>query len=87
MEYVIGVDIGGTCTDCVLLDENGHVTVAKAFSTPPDFSQGVVDAVALGAEHLGLSLPELLRDTRVSFSTPRRSPRTRSSKAISSKRA
>ena len=65
MEYVIGVDIGGTCTDCVLLDEDGHVTVAKAFSTPPDFSQGVLNAVALGAEHLGLSLAELLRDTRL----------------------
>ena len=24
MSYVIGVDIGGTCTDCVVLDEAGY---------------------------------------------------------------
>ena len=65
MGYVIGVDIGGTCTDCVILDEAGRVTVSKAFSTPPDFSGGVVNAVGLGAGQLHLSLPDLLRDTRL----------------------
>lgn len=65
MDYVIGVDIGGTCTDCVVLDEEGRVTVAKAFSTPPDFSEGVVNAVGLASEQLAASLPSLLRDTRL----------------------
>jgi N-methylhydantoinase A len=63
MTYVIGVDIGGTCTDCVVLDDEGRVTVAKAFSTPPDFSQGVVNAVGLGAEQLGLTRTQLLEQT------------------------
>ena len=34
MEYVVGVDIGGTFTDCVALDNEGTVTVGKALSTP-----------------------------------------------------
>ena len=40
MEYVVGVDIGGTFTDCVVVDEAGIVTVGKALSTPPDFADG-----------------------------------------------
>jgi N-methylhydantoinase A len=65
MNYVIGVDIGGTCTDCVILDEDGLVTIAKVFSTPPDFSEGVVNSITLGAEQLGVPLADLLRDTRL----------------------
>lgn len=65
MEYVIGVDVGGTCTDCVILDERGEITVSKTFSSPPDFSQGVVDAVALGAQELGMDLSDLLASTRL----------------------
>lgn len=65
MEYVIGVDIGGTCTDCVVLDGDGRITVAKTFSTYPDFSEGVINAVGLGAAQLGLSLTDLLGNTRL----------------------
>ena len=43
MEYVVGIDIGGTCTDCVVVDGDGNVTLGKAFSTPPDFSAGILD--------------------------------------------
>ena len=63
MEYVIGVDIGGTCTDCVILDELGAVAVGKAFSTPSDFSQGVLDAVKVTADGLGLELASLFEQT------------------------
>jgi N-methylhydantoinase A len=61
----IGVDIGGTCTDCVVIDGDGPVTVGKVFSTPADFSQGIFDAVAVAAEKRGTSLAELLRATRL----------------------
>ncbi len=30
MEYIVGVDIGGTFTDCVAMDEQGSVTLGKA---------------------------------------------------------
>ena len=41
----IGVDTGGTFTDLVYLRDDGEVEVAKRPSTPPDFSQGVIDVV------------------------------------------
>ena len=65
MSYVIGVDSGGTFTDCVVLDAQGHVTRAKAPSTPPDFERGVVDAVAEAARNLGLPLEQLLAETSI----------------------
>ncbi len=37
MEYIVGVDIGGTGTDCVVMGKDGGLTVGKAFSTPPTY--------------------------------------------------
>ena len=65
MAYVVGIDIGGTCTDCVVVDEKGGVTLGKAFSTPPDFSGGIVDALGVAADELGLGVGELLSETRL----------------------
>ena len=43
----IGVDIGGTFTDLVILDETtGELRNFKGLSTPHDFAQGVLDLVA-----------------------------------------
>ena len=68
MEYVVGVDIGGTFTDCVALDDEGTVTVGKALSTPEDFSQGALNAVADAAENLRLrDANELLCATKMFF--------------------
>jgi N-methylhydantoinase A len=63
MNYLCGVDIGGTFTDVVIVDQDGRVTVAKAASTPDDFSRGFFTALAQGAQSLGLSLRELLAHT------------------------
>jgi N-methylhydantoinase A len=60
-EYLVGVDIGGTFTDCVAIDENGVVTTAKAPSTPGDFAQGMIDALAAAAERLGVDAADLCR--------------------------
>lgn len=68
MEYVVGVDIGGTFTDCVALDDEGTVTLGKALSTPEDFSIGAMDAVRDAAKNLSLqSESELLVLTRLFF--------------------
>jgi len=40
----IGVDTGGTFTDCVTL-EGGEVRITKVFSTPDDPARGIVDGV------------------------------------------
>src|SRR5246127_2857859 len=68
MQYVIGVDIGGTFTDCVTTDSEGTVTLGKALSTPEDFSIGAVDAARDAAKNLGLkSERELLAATKLFF--------------------
>ena len=65
MSYVVGIDIGGTCTDCVVVDDAGAVTLGKAFSTPPDFSGGILDALGVAAARLETTMPELLADTQL----------------------
>jgi N-methylhydantoinase A len=46
MSWRVGVDIGGTFTDVVLVDEaSGGVGVVKVPTTPRDFCQGVVEAL------------------------------------------
>jgi N-methylhydantoinase A len=66
VEYVVGIDIGGTCTDCTVVDQEGVLTLGKAFTTYPTFADGIVDALANAAEQLGLDGVEpLLRDTRL----------------------
>ncbi len=55
MNYGVGVDIGGTFTDCVAVDVAGHTTLGKALSTPEDFSIGALDAVRNVAKTLGVS--------------------------------
>ena len=63
MRYAVGVDVGGTFTDAVLDDESGSVVAAKAPSTPPDYSRGVLDVLELLAEQLGRPVEEMLADT------------------------
>lgn len=42
----IGVDVGGTFTDTVFLDEStGELTIAKSSSTPSDYSQGILESI------------------------------------------
>ena len=68
MQYTVGVDIGGTFTDCVVLDPQGSVVLGKALSTPNDFALGALNAVSDAARNLGLaSEDELLRNTRFFF--------------------
>jgi N-methylhydantoinase A len=68
MNYVVGVDIGGTFTDCVVMDEEGTVTLGKSLSTPDDFAIGALNAVGDAARNLGLgSDVELLGATKFFF--------------------
>ncbi len=67
MEYNLGVDIGGTFTDCVVVDEAGELTVGKSLSTPDNFALGVLNAVRNAAEHLGMTGAEALLHTAKLF--------------------
>ena len=62
--YRIGIDVGGTFTDLVAVDERGRVTLAKAASTPQDQSLGVMDGLEPpGRRRCGCDRAALLRDT------------------------
>lgn len=65
MGFLIGVDIGGTFTDCVAIDDDGHRFHSKALSTHATSPvEGVVAGLTLLAEKIGLSgLEELLAGT------------------------
>ena len=66
--FQIGVDIGGTFTDCVLVGDpatDGTATyrTAKALSTKGDPADGVLAGLTELADDMGLALPELLART------------------------
>ncbi|MDA0261273.1 MAG: hydantoinase/oxoprolinase family protein, partial [Proteobacteria bacterium] len=44
--YRIGIDIGGTFTDIVLMDQGGLLLPIKVSSTPDDYSRGIGEGVA-----------------------------------------
>jgi N-methylhydantoinase A len=56
--YLVGVDIGGTFTDCVVLDGKGRITATKSPSTPGDFAEGMLAALGVAAERLDLSFEQ-----------------------------
>jgi N-methylhydantoinase A len=60
----LGVDIGGTFTDLVLMDEDGAITTAKALTTPGELEKGVLDAIALVAEGRKTSVDGLLKEIK-----------------------
>ncbi|MBZ5539712.1 MAG: hydantoinase/oxoprolinase family protein [Acidobacteriia bacterium] len=63
--YFCGIDIGGTFTDCVVRDQAGRLTIAKALSTPDDSARGFFDALTVAAGKMGLTLDELMTRTEL----------------------
>src|SRR3954462_8014652 len=62
MGDLVGIDIGGTFTDCAIVDGAGRLLTTKVPSTPPDFARGMLDALGAGAQAIGISLDEFCRD-------------------------
>ncbi|BBZ32924.1 hydantoinase/oxoprolinase family protein [Mycolicibacterium confluentis] len=62
MAYFVGIDIGGTFTDAVLLDDEGTARLLKTPTTLHDPSEGVNNALALAEQELGLQPGEILPD-------------------------
>ncbi len=70
MKYVVGVDIGGTFTDLVCVDEVGETTITKTPSTPEDPSIAVLNALERAATELGADYGSFLTDiTRICHGT------------------
>jgi N-methylhydantoinase A len=64
MSYLVGIDIGGTFTDCAIVDRAGKLLTTKVPSTPQDFARGMMDALDAGAQALGLPLERFCRSIR-----------------------
>src|SRR3954466_16402581 len=58
--FTIGVDVGGTYTDVVAIDEGGRTVFAKSPSTPADQSVGVMAGLEELARRLKLTRSEAL---------------------------
>lgn len=61
--FTIGIDVGGTYTDLVVIDENGRTVFAKSPSTPSDQSIGVMAGLEEIARRLNLTREEMLGAT------------------------
>jgi N-methylhydantoinase A len=60
MKFRMGVDIGGTFTDCVVIDPAGSIHPFKELSTPRDPSIGLYNVIRKAAAHFGRSLEDFL---------------------------
>src|SRR5437868_142036 len=61
--FAIGIDVGGTYTDLVAIDESGQIVFAKSPSTPADQSVGVMAGLEELARRLKLTRREMLAAT------------------------
>lgn len=70
--YRLGVDIGGTFTDIVVIDDHGTVFSKKLLSTPHDYSEGIEAGVRDLLSDLGVpatSIVEFVHATTVATNT------------------
>jgi N-methylhydantoinase A len=63
-DLYVGLDVGGTFTDLVVMDDGGRVWSNKAPTTPGRLEQGVQDALELFARERSVTLPEVLERVR-----------------------
>src|SRR3990172_2740165 len=59
------VDVGGTFTDCLVLDESGDLRQFKAPTTPGDPTDGLMNAMGKAARHYGQTLEDFLSSVAV----------------------
>ena len=48
--YRVCIDIGGTFTDSVLIDDAGNISEYKVPTTPSDFSEGIMNSLREAAQ-------------------------------------
>ena len=60
MRYRIGVDIGGTFTDCVVITDGGSIYTFKELSTPEDQSIGLYHVIEKAAAFFQMDLRAFL---------------------------
>jgi N-methylhydantoinase A len=63
--YIIATDVGGTCTDTLIITEGKPPYIGKSLSTPPNFADGVIDSIRSALPAIELTLDDLLRQTQL----------------------
>jgi N-methylhydantoinase A len=61
--FLVGIDIGGTFTDCAVVTEEGSVVTGKVPSTPRNLAEGFFGSARTAANALGLDLSDFLQQT------------------------
>ena len=62
---VIGIDAGGTMTDTILVDQDGHFKIGKSATTPKNEAEGFIASAEDAANAWGISLQELFSGVNV----------------------
>ena len=65
----IGIDIGGTFTDLVAIEDDGTVRTVKTPSTPHDYAEGIANGLAALLQGPGTDVAELLHATTIGSNT------------------
>jgi N-methylhydantoinase A len=60
MVYRVGIDVGGTFTDAISVDDKGFTQIAKAATTPKDLSIGTMNTIDSLAQRNNLSRKQFL---------------------------
>ncbi|MDP2605235.1 MAG: hydantoinase/oxoprolinase family protein [Deltaproteobacteria bacterium] len=58
-------DVGGTFTDCLVLDDDGQVHAFKSPTTPADPTMGMTNVLQKAARHFRMELPEFMSNVRL----------------------
>ncbi|QKC85915.1 hydantoinase/oxoprolinase family protein [Mesorhizobium sp. NZP2077] len=62
---VIGIDAGGTMTDTILVDQDGHFKIGKSATTPKNEAEGFLASAEEAADAWGISLEALFSGVNV----------------------
>jgi N-methylhydantoinase A len=65
MKYKLGIDVGGTFTDFLLVDDEGNHEIFKSLTTPKDPSIGVNNGLQEIAKFTGKSQEDFLNDLEI----------------------
>ena len=63
--YIVGIDVGGTFTDLLLMDRSGRLTVDKVPSNHSEIEAGVLDVLDKTHQALGINTPLVTNLTRL----------------------
>jgi N-methylhydantoinase A len=62
-KYIVATDVGGTCTDTIVIADGDQFHIGKTLSTPPNFANGVLDSIGVAAKSMEMTVEELFSQT------------------------